>query len=258
MPQADEYSEISIAAMNIVWGEGFMAPGGEGNIDNLVSGLDLRGKHVLDIGCGQGRPACILAEQYGAHVVGTDLEKHLIEQSKLRAAERGLDTRTEFYTVNPGPLDFSEHTFDFVISSGAFTQISDKLSMYQECLRVLKPGGVLSCYDWMKADGPYSKEMLYWFELEGLTYAMETMESHTDLFARAGFSYSELTDKSAWYRHKVREEYDYIKHDAHQEIIQLIGKDETDQFVENWRAMMIVCEKKEMLQVYSRAYKYND
>jgi ubiquinone/menaquinone biosynthesis C-methylase UbiE len=253
--QIDEYNEISIAAMDFIWGEGFMAPGGEGNVDNLVSGLDLQGKWVLDIGCGQGRPACILAEKYGAHVIGIDLEAHLIERSKRRAKKLGLDTKTQFYQVEQGPLLFSTGLFDVVISSGAFTQIDDKLVMYKECLRVLKPGGVLSCYDWMKTDGPYSKEMLYWFELEGLTYAMETKEKHVKLFAEAGFSHSHITDKSSWYRQKVREEYEQIKNGQYFDIVNLIGKDEADKVVENWRVTMNVCEKEEMLQAYSRAHK---
>jgi len=255
MGQRDEYNDISIAAMDYIWGEGFMAPGGEGNIDNLISDLELQGKQVLDIGCGQGRPACIISKKYGAHVVGTDLEADLIERSKRRAAKLGLDTQTEFYIVEQGPLFFADHSFDVIVSSGAFTQIADKLAMYKECLRVLKPGGVLSCYDWMKTKGAYSKEMLYWFELEGLTYAMETKEKHEQLFSDAGFSRSEITDKSPWYRRQVRQEYEQIRNEGYSDILDLIGKEEADLFVENWRVTMNICESGEMLQVYSRAYK---
>ena len=100
--------------------------------------------------------------------------------------------------------------------------------------------------------------MLYWFELEGLTYAMETKEKHEQLFAEAGFICSELTDKSSWYRRQVREEYEQIRNDRYSDIVHLIGKEEADNLVENWRVTMNVCEKEEMLQVYSRAYKEQD
>jgi ubiquinone/menaquinone biosynthesis C-methylase UbiE len=255
MSQTDEYTDVSIAAMDFIWGEGFMAPGGEGNIDNLVSNMDLEGKKILDIGCGQGRPACILAKKYGAHVVGTDLEQHLVQRSKALATKLSLDAMTKFYRVNPGPIRFPDNSFDFIVSSGAFTQITDKLAMYKECLRVLRPGGILSCYDWMKTDKPYSKEMLYWFELEGLTYAMETKEKHMQLFADAGFSHSEVRDKSPWYRREVRQEYEQLKSESYPYLLNLMGKDQADNFVENWRVTMNICEKEEMLQVYSRAYK---
>jgi hypothetical protein len=39
----------------------------------------------------------------------------------------------------------------------------------------------------MKGDGPYSADMHYWFEMEGLTYAMETLGAHRRLLDEAGF-----------------------------------------------------------------------
>ncbi len=83
---------------------------GEGNIDLLVKGLDLAGKQLLDIGCGQGRPACILAEKYDAHVTGTDLEAHLVKRSTARAEKMCLSEQTEFIQVKPGPLIFPDNS----------------------------------------------------------------------------------------------------------------------------------------------------
>jgi len=255
MEHVDEYDEPLMAAMKLVWGDGFMAPGGEGNVDKLVEGLELQGKNVLDIGCGLGRPACILAEKYGAYVVGIDLESHLVERSRQRAKQLGLSGQTKFRVVEPGPLDFADGSFDIIVSSGAFTQIHDKLSMYKECKRVLKPGGVLSCYDWMKSEGDYSQDMLYFFEVEGLTYAMETMERHQQLLLEAGFETVNLTDRSPWFRKKVKEELEQLKTVHYTEIVKLIGQQQAEHFIEDWRVTALVCEKQEMLQVYSRASK---
>jgi ubiquinone/menaquinone biosynthesis C-methylase UbiE len=251
----DEYSDSLIAVMNLIWGEGFMAPGGEGNVDNMVEGLELQDRRVLDIGCGLGRPACILAEKYGAYVVGTDLESSLVERSIQRAMESGLSGQTEFLLVEPGPLDFPDESFDVIVCSGAFTQVDDKLSMYRECLRVLRPGGVLSCYDWMKSEGEYSQDMLYWFEVEGLTYAMETKEKHHQLLLAAGFKSVALSDRSPWFRKKVNQELDQLKTDLFPEVVKLIGQQEAEHFVEDWRMTALICDKGEMLQVYSRAIK---
>jgi ubiquinone/menaquinone biosynthesis C-methylase UbiE len=254
MEHIDEYDEAMIAAMDLIWGEGFMAPGGEGNVDLMVKDIPLQGKRVLDIGCGQGRPACILAEKHGAYVVGTDLEQHLIKRSTARAEQAGLSQQTEFIAVTPGPLPFADNSFDVIVSSGAFTQIEDKLSMYRECLRVLNPGGVLSCYDWMKPVGQYSADMLYWFEVEGLTYAMKTPKEHLVLLQEAGFASVESDDRSPWFRRKVREEHELLSGSLRDDLIRLLGKTEADHFIEDWRATMVVCEKGEMLQVYTRAY----
>ena len=77
-----------------------MAPGGDGNVANLVRGLDLRDKRILDIGSGLGGPAFFLAKTCGAFVVGIDIEPRQIELSKSRAKELGLDAQTKFLVVD--------------------------------------------------------------------------------------------------------------------------------------------------------------
>ena len=54
MPHENEYNDEMVAMLELVWGEGFMAPGGAGNVAKTVEGLDLENRRVLDIGCGLG------------------------------------------------------------------------------------------------------------------------------------------------------------------------------------------------------------
>ncbi len=251
----DEYDDAMLTMLELIWGEGFMAPGGEGNVTNLIDGLDVRNKLLLDFGCGIGGPAFFLAQEHGARVTGIDIEAPLIERAQVRAHQLDLDGQTNFQLVEPGPLKFADQSFDIVLSSGAFTQIEDKLGTYEDCLRVLKPGGVLTCYEWMKSEGEYSEDMHYWFKLEGLTYAMETPEWHAEILATAGFTGIEIIDRSDWYRRRAREEYEQIKSQLYPTLLLHIGQDNADHFVENWRAMAVVCEKAEMMQVYCRGRK---
>jgi ubiquinone/menaquinone biosynthesis C-methylase UbiE len=255
MGHADEYHAAMIAMLELIWGAGFMAPGGEGNVANLVKGLAVRDKRVLDIGCGIGGPAFVLAGTYRAYVVGTDLEPGLVDRARRRAEELGLDARTEFRVVKPGPLTFPDESFDVVLSSGAFTQIDDKRGMYEECRRVLRPGGALTTYDWMKCEGEYSEDMRYWFETEGLTYAMQTPDRHAELLREAGFSDVAIVDRSDWYRRRAQDEYAKIRSELYPRMLELMGRKHADHFVENWRALTVVCAKGEMLQVYCRARK---
>lgn len=250
-----EYPDEMIAMLEIIWGPGFMAPGGEGNIANLVEGLDVRDKKVLDIGCGIGGPAFLLAEKYGAHVVGIDIEPELIERAQRRARELGIDSRCEFLLVEPGPWPFADESFDLVASSGVIMQIDDKQQIFEEALRVLKPGGAITAYDWMKPEREYSEEMLYWFKMERLTYSMKTFAEYEALLRDAGFVDVELADRSDWYRRKVADEYEQIRTDLYPIMLESLGKEEADHFVENWRAMMVVCEKGDVFQGYYRGQK---
>jgi phosphoethanolamine N-methyltransferase len=255
MTREIEYPDEMIAMLEIIWGPGFMTPGGEGNVANLVEGLDLRDQRILDIGCGIGGPAFVLAEKYGANVVGIDIESDVIARARRRAKDLKVDSRCEFLLVEPGPMAFPDESFDVVVSSGVIMQIEDKPQVFAEALRVLKPGGVLTSYDWMKPEGEFSDDMRYWFKMERLTYDMKTFPEYEALLRDAGFTEIQMSDRSDWYRRKVKDEYEQIQKELYPRMVERLGKEEADHFVENWRAMMVVCEKGEVFQGYYRARK---
>ena len=93
---------------------------------------------------------------------------------------------------------------------------------------------------------------MYWFKVEGLTYALETLESYAQVLRDVGFVDIDSEDATAWYRQKAREEYDLIKGDLYPRMVELLGQEDADHFVENWRAMVVVIDKGEMRQGYSR------
>ncbi|MDH4108733.1 MAG: methyltransferase domain-containing protein [Gammaproteobacteria bacterium] len=255
MAHENEYHDNLVKMLELVWGEGYMAPGGPGNVARLFAGLETRNKRVLDIGCGIGGPAFEMARSHGARVVGIDLEAPLIDKARAAAKGLGLDDRCEFLAVEHGPLPFPDESFDIVATSGALTQTADKAAVYSECLRILKPGGWFTCYDWMKAEGELSEDMHYWFKMEGLTYALATLDDYVRDLGRAGFESVSAEDASDWYRVESRREYELIKGELYPRMAELLGQRDADHFVENWRALVVVCEQGEMKQGYCRGRK---
>jgi phosphoethanolamine N-methyltransferase len=61
-----------VRMLELIWGEGYMAPGGPGNVTKLLEGTNPAGKRILDIGCGIGGPAREMVITHGANVVGID------------------------------------------------------------------------------------------------------------------------------------------------------------------------------------------
>ena len=251
----DEYHDAMIDMLELIWGRGFLIPAGPENVRRIVAGLDLADKQVLDIGSGIGGPALILAGEMGARVVGIDLEGPLVARARAYAEAAGLGERIEFRQVAPGPLAFDDESMDVVYSSGVFTQVDDKLGMFEEVFRVLKPGGVLTCYDWMKGDEPYSEDMQYWFKLEGLTYAMETLARHGEILQDAGFAEVELEDDQEAYRALCHREYDLMQGPLKAQMIEMLGQEQQEHFLENWRAMVVVLDKGEVRPGFYRARK---
>ena len=255
MHHENEYYDNMVTMLELIWGEGYMAPGGPGNVAKLLDALEPAGKRILDVGCGIGGPAFEIARSHDASVVGIDLEAPLIERANTAAEKHGLQKQCRFETVEARPLPFSDCSFDIVLASGAITQTSDKEGLIDECYRVLVPGGHFTCYEWMRSESEYSDEMLYWFKIEGLTYALETVDQFGELFRTAGFIDVHTTDASSWYRAEVRREYELIKGDLYNKMVELLGKKDADHFVEDWHAMAVVCESGELLQGYCRGQR---
>lgn len=248
----NEYDDAMVRMLEEIWGAGYMAPGGPGNVARMLDGLETHGRRVLDIGCGLGGPAREMARTHGAMVTGIDLEAPLLARATADAAAEGLGERCEFRQVEPGRLPFGDDSFDIVISAGAMTQTADKATAFAEVRRVLRPGGWFSAYDWMRIDGEYSAAMRYWFECEGLTYEMVTEQEQAALLRGAGFGTVRTEDATAWYQRKAHEEYARIRDALAPALVESLGQAEADHFVENWRAMVEVIDRGEMRQVYSR------
>lgn len=247
-----EYHANMVSMLELIWGEGYMAPGGPGNVAKLLGGIDTQGKRILDIGCGLGGPAFEMARMHGASVVGIDLEAPLVERAKAASARLGLADRCSFRVVEPGRLPFEDARFDVVISSGAVTQTADAGALFAEARRVLRPGGWLSCYEWLRTEREYSGDMHYWFRMEGLTYAMKTFDEYEALLTDAGFTDVATEDATDWYCNEARREYDLLRGELYPTMVDRLGAADADHFVENWRAMLVVIENGEMRQGYLR------
>jgi len=252
MKHENEYHDNMVAMLELIWGRGYMAPGGPGNVAKMLDGIETHGKRILDVGCGIGGPVFEMAHTFGAEVVGIDLELPLIERATAAAAAQGLSKQCTFQAVEAGPLLFPDESFDIVVSAGAITQIEDKAAVLIECCRVLRPGGYLSCYDWLRTGAEYSDDMHYWFKMEGLTYALETLDGYREHFTNCGLVDIVTADGTDWYRAQASHEYELIKGVLYPRMVELLGQSDADHFVENWRAMVVVIDKGEMRQGYCR------
>ncbi len=147
-----QYPDEFINRLHLIWGPGFLSPGGPHEVREIVRGLDLRDALVLDIGCGTGGPAIVLAHDLGARVVGIDVEPQLIDHARRHADRAGVGDRIDFRLVEPGSLPFAAEVFDVVFSKDALIHIADKQTLYFDILRVLKPDGVFAASDWLSGE----------------------------------------------------------------------------------------------------------
>jgi ubiquinone/menaquinone biosynthesis C-methylase UbiE len=126
---------------------------------------DLRGKRVLDVGCGKGRFARIFQEaEPKAEIWGLD-----ISEAMLRFVPPGIHTRAGSMTELP----FEDAFFDDAYATESLEHAVEIGKAVSEICRVVKPGGRIAIIDknaeqWGRLETP---EWERWFtraELEGL------------------------------------------------------------------------------------------
>ncbi|TIW19952.1 MAG: SAM-dependent methyltransferase, partial [Mesorhizobium sp.] len=49
-----QYPKKLTDALELIWGEGMLSPGGPEKVADMLEGMDISGRHVLDIGSGLG------------------------------------------------------------------------------------------------------------------------------------------------------------------------------------------------------------
>jgi ubiquinone/menaquinone biosynthesis C-methylase UbiE len=102
---------------------------------------ELRGKLVLDVGCGMGRFAEV-ASRWGATVVGVDLS------SAAEVAAQNLGTRNggAFFQADAFALPFTNESFDFIYSIGVLHHTPDCEKAFKGLIKFLKPGGTIAVW----------------------------------------------------------------------------------------------------------------
>jgi ubiquinone/menaquinone biosynthesis C-methylase UbiE len=105
-------------------------------------------ERVVDIGAGAGFDSFVAATQVGVSgaVVGVDMTEEMLEKSRATALVLGLE-HVEFREGFAEALPIEDGWADVVISNGVINLCPDKRSVFDEIMRVLRPGGWLQFAD---------------------------------------------------------------------------------------------------------------
>ena len=255
--EAELYHSNLIGILERIWGDGWLSPGGPDEVARLLDGLTLKGKSVLDIGCGAGGIDVLLAQTYGAaFVCGIDVEDTVLNTARAKAAKAGLQNRIGIMKVVPGPLPFPPETFDVVFSKDSIVHIPDKHSLMKDVFRILKPGGFFAASDWLIGhDNEPSALMKAYIASEGLDFGMASPERYRDALTSAGFENISVISRNAWYRETARKELAMLSGPLYKEAAASLGQDFVDHNIEIWKNMIPVLDNGEHCPTHLRGFK---
>jgi len=121
-------------------------------IKNIIDYIQLpKGSSGIDVGCGYGAQAILLAESIGkkGHVTGIDLSTEFLDYGNKIIQSAGLSERVSLKEGNMNHLPFPDNSFDWAWSMDCLGyHPSDPNPAINELIRVLKLGGTIHLLAW--------------------------------------------------------------------------------------------------------------
>ena len=168
--------------------------------------VDLGGKTVADVGCGDGIIDLGIAHKARpARLVGFDTrptDRDLLARlDREEGGGGGLPESLEFVTCERNHLPADDASFDHVYSWSAFEHIQDPLAVIREIRRILRPGGLLMIQVWPFYHSEHGSHLWEWFPRGFAQFLHEPEELEATVRANPGPD-PEWAEAVLWaYRH---------------------------------------------------------
>ncbi|MEM8501150.1 MAG: methyltransferase domain-containing protein [Pseudomonadota bacterium] len=252
------YDDAVIQFLELMWGKGYLSPGGAEEVGRLLNGINLSGKTVLDIGCGSGGISIGLIRDFGAKkVIGLDVEEPVCRFARDAAAKAGVSDQLEIRQIEPGfPIPIESGSTDIVFSKDSIVHIEDKEALTQDVFRILKPGGWFVASDWLIShDGEPSSEMAAYIKSEDLGFGMASPNRYQKSLEAAGFINITLRNRNKWYTPVAEKELERLRGPERPAFDATTGPEDIDRQTRTWAAMVEVLKTGEHCPHHFRGQK---
>jgi SAM-dependent methyltransferase len=143
---------------------------------------------VLDVACGNGNSARIVAAEFGATVTGCDYSAINLERAVTASRTAQLESRTQFVRGGAEQLPFAPASFDVALCECSLCLFENMDAALAQIRRVLKPGGRIGVSDFfLNAPVPESLDGLLGQVL--CVAGAPSLAAYREALEQAGFEY---------------------------------------------------------------------
>lgn len=188
--------------------------------ERLLPNLDLTpDRHVLEVASGSGGPALYLARTFGCRVTGIDANESGVATASQAAARAGESERVRFSVADANAaLPFDDGSFDALLCMDSMNHFPDRLGVFREWHRVLRPGRRALFTDPVVITGPVTNDELALRSSIGL-FLFVPAGINEQLIEKAGFRLlrqEDVTENAAlvsgrWHRARQAHKEDLLR-----------------------------------------------
>ncbi len=168
----------------------------------LADALGLKpGMVVADFGCGVGGPLLEIARYSGARIVGINSNAYQLGRARRFVDEADLSHLAEFLHCDFLNVDAPDESFDAIYDIEATCHAPDKVSIFGEVFRLLKPGACFAGYEYCLTDrfdahDPHHLKIKADIQLGGSLLEIADQQTVDDALRSVGFEVLETRDLS--------------------------------------------------------------
>jgi SAM-dependent methyltransferase len=188
--------------------------------DGFISLLNLTSdSHVLEVAIGSGGPASYLAGKLNCKVTGIDLNESGVETAAKNASLSNLSHLLTFKIADANQtLPFDDNSFDAAVCMDSMNHFQNRLGVFKEWHRVLRPGARAVFTDPVVITGPVTNDELAVRSSIGF-FLFVPPQVNEDFITNAGFRLiktQDVTENEAlvskrWYKARERHKDDLIQ-----------------------------------------------
>jgi hypothetical protein len=201
------WTPTRIKAAQLIWGEGYLSPGGEGYFTELVNPLGLvPAVTLLDLNAGIGGGIRAAHHGFGAWTEGYEVVPELASAGMQMSKMAGLSSKAPVRVFDPVGENFPKGPYDCVIAREFFYRIANKQALLGRVERSMKKRGQLLFTDFVLTDpNKASASVDAWHATEPVPSTPWTEADYVALFERLEFELRISDDITEQYRGLIQE-----------------------------------------------------
>lgn len=251
----NNYNESNIDTMEMVYGKGYLSAGGDAEVLKILSAVDIRGKRVLDIGCGLGGACVAMAKNLNPQrVVGFDIDPVVLDRAQKLIEEKHLQDIIELVSGVAGPLPFEDSSFDVVYVTAVSCHMPDLSGFFQDVHRVLKPGGYVLGSEWMiKENNAAYRGFDDLLRQRGLNFYFVDQTEFVEALNSASLANIQINDRTAAFTAFSKLGVQQVENELKESIVSKLGQAGYDAFLHWTRIRYVGLADGGLLQQHFRA-----